>query len=114
MEYNGMRGVGGGHPGEGGMFSGSGGGTAWNEGYTFGQGGLGGATFFGQFENPTPPEMDAPEFNAGTFWGDDISLFSDAGLMGMGLGAGIEMPSTVLPPQMQSYTRIPPGGFNIF
>jgi len=115
MEYNGMLGVSGGQPGEGGMHSNGGGsgGTAWNEGgYMFGQGGLGGAPFFGQFENPTPPEMDAPEFNAGTFWGDDIGLFSDAGLMGMGLGAGIEMPSTVPPPQMQSYTRIPPGGFN--
>jgi transcriptional regulatory protein GAL4 len=94
MEYNGMLGGGGG-----------GGAADWNQGYAFGQGGFGGAGFFGQFEVPTPPELDlpvpVPSLSLGAeFWGDE---FQEAGL-GMGLG----MPHQQQ--QQNSYSRLPPGG----
>ncbi|CCX07894.1 Similar to Regulatory protein GAL4; acc. no. P04386 [Pyronema omphalodes CBS 100304] len=60
----------------------------WNQGYMFGQGGFGGTGFFGQYEVPTPPEMDVPVqlasgmTMAGEFWGDALQ---EAGL-GLGLG----------------------------
>jgi hypothetical protein len=117
MEYNGMLGVG---PGSG-HVSGVTSPGGWNEtgaGYAFGNnnGGFGNAAFFGQFENPTPPELELDAFGTGTFWGDDIGLFSEAGLVGMGLGAGIgqQMPQphpNMPPPMMQSYARVPPGGY---
>jgi hypothetical protein len=117
MEYNGMLGVG---PGSG-HVSGVTSPGGWNEtgaGYAFGNnnGGFGNAAFFGQFENPTPPELELDAFGTGTFWGDDIGLFSEAGLVGMGLGAGMgqQMPQphpNMPPPMMQSYARVPPGGY---